>query len=159
MLTRNFAQCLRNNATGQYNELTCANTTAGVVNPGLNYQYNYYTASALGWFLDVGFGSTSPTFNDYKLENSNSMDNAVLTHVNGQVFNTANVDIKAVQSTYKNNTENNVTVTELGIIGKNSNANSKAGCVLIARVVLNDPVTIPPGGICAFQYRIQVPTT
>ena len=101
-----------------------------------------------GFVLFVGTGDTPPTPDDYKLENA--VELGVLTascihYANGRTI---------VSREFFNNTDENVTIKEIGCyIFTNSNPHQPL--VMIARRVLPNPVVIPDGQNYAFTYTID----
>lgn len=100
-----------------------------------------------------GSGATPPTVNDYFLEN-------MITTISGsgtRVFSD-NGDSVTVTYTYSlsNTGSSDVTISELGIQISISNT----GIVLVNRILLDSPVTIPAGGLgqVVFTTRLDYPT-
>ena len=129
--------------------------------------------------LDVGFGDTAESADDYKLENSNMQkvqrSTAPLYHISGKVYNGRNGETQnllpdsddgcmiRVEALYQNESPNtDVVVKEMGLIivpsavdNSGSFASGEASWFLIARKVLASPVTIHPGEIYKFTYKIK----
>ena len=124
-----------------------------------NTTYGYYKSNTNGWYVDVGFGNTAENINDYKLDDDNinfSDNTTVLTHLGGACYANA-PSIRTVISSYRNDTENNITVTEIGMLGKTGGStNYPRRNTLIARKVLATPVVITPGSTVAFTYSIDM---
>jgi hypothetical protein len=120
---------------------------------------SYFTSTMGGWYVDIGFSDTAESFSEYKLVNSNSMDNSsLLTWVSSAVDNSQPY-IKCITSTYINNTGNDVIVKEIGIIVKNTGQASGGALsynYILARKVLDIPVTIHDGESYAFTYSISI---
>lgn len=97
--------------------------------------------------LCVGTGSDAPASSDYTMTN---MD-AGLTVLN-RTREGSNGDyhqnyIGIFNATYRNDTENDVTISEVGIVGTGNDT------ILLAREVI-DPVTIAPGEAYTFAMYI-----
>lgn len=94
----------------------------------------------------LGTGTTPPTIDDYKMESyipegtlSYTSSNITLPLTDGEWTNNGTFSLT---QTVSNNTENPVTVTELGVYNSNSSNNTRA-CILLTRDVIS-PVTIQP---------------
>lgn len=152
MLTENF----RLSCNSQY----CTGfdgTSSGAFSITANYgTAGWYGTTSYGWYCDVGFDDTAETSNDYKLGDSNAFETTKLTYMTGSVLINAPA-IRTVITVYKNETENDVIVKELGLIGKARNySTSPAINVLVARKVLDIPITVPAGATMAFTYEIDI---
>ena len=124
-----------------------------VSNPSLA---GYYSASGYGWYVNVGFGNTPVDKSDYKLADDNIMDTQLLTYVTGAV-SLASPTIRTVITTYRNDSGSAVVVKELGLVGKSYNTASQTNRnVMIARKVLDNPITVPNGATMSFTYSIDL---
>lgn len=120
--------------------------------------FSYYKATTgSSWYLDVGFGNTSEAATDYKLADSNLFDNSGLLdfdsgHMVGEL-----PYIKKVVQTMVNNTNDTITVTEVALMVRvgASVANNVLHC-MVARKVLDTPVSIPAGSYATFSYGIKL---
>lgn len=102
--------------------------------------------------LIVGSGTTAATINDYSLESQVSSLTATSSSNSGN--RTPNYDdgyILSCSRTFKNNTANDVTINELGLVTYLQNI----GNFLIAREVLPAPVTIAPNASYTFSIVIS----
>ena len=105
-----------------------------------------------GFTLFLGSGDTPVTPEDYKLENAVILDVTAAScyqEPNGKII---------VSRTFKNNTEEAVTIKEAGcyLFAQIPNAQYYAPVVMIARKVLKTPVIIPVGEIYTFNYSIDM---
>lgn len=125
-----------------------------------NYSHNpstYYTNTNSGVYVDIGFGDTPPTSNDYKLEDSNACDTPTLTFIsNGYPSNYTYPYIRNVTTTYVNNSGSDVTVKEIGLVQKGSTANNNEQNVLITRNVLDTPIVVPNGSQVSFTVSLEI---
>lgn len=155
MLLDNFQRACQNTAGMNFNGALLNNINI-VGNPT---NAAYYSVSSYGWYCDVGFGDTAVAHDDYKLADSNAIGESAgaLTYVTGQTLITY-PSIRMCITTYKNNGSSDVVVKELGLVGKTSNsaANDKSRNHLIARKVLDTPITVPAGATMAFTYSIDM---
>ena len=120
---------------------------------------NYFSSS--GWLnhycMVVGSGTTFPTVNDYQLDNEiTSLTKLGETKSQGGYYGSN--FILTFQATYKNNTDSNITINEVGVCingnetGGTSDAN--ADNALILREVLNTPVIIQPQKTYTFSITV-----
>ena len=125
-------------------------------NPGLA---GYYSTAGYGWYVNVGFGDTAVDKDDYKLADDNIVDSQLLTYISGAV-SLSSPSIRTVVTTYRNDSGSSVTVKELGLVGKSYNTASAANRnVMIARKVLDTPITVPNGVTMSFTYSIDLSFT
>lgn len=105
-----------------------------------------------GISIIVGSGNEEPTVKDIRLSN---MINT-LSYVTASTIQGTSDYNKLVSVTYKNNTENKVTVKEVGLMIQETEGTSvmyrKA---LLGRVVLDTPVVMSPGDTYTFTYCIE----
>lgn len=117
---------------------------------------SWYEAASYGRYVDVGFGETAVTKDDYKLDDSNVIDNRYLTWLSTVTTN-ASPAISSVVTVYRNDGNSDIQVRELGLIMKNMNAASRpANNILLARKVLDTPITVHVGETMAFTYSIEL---
>ena len=120
---------------------------------------SYYSQAGYGWYVNVGYGDTAVDKDDYKLDDDNIIDTNSLTFVTNAVNNTTPA-IRCAITTYRNNTNADVVVKEVGLVGKCYNtANELRRNVLIARKVLATPITVPANGVMSFTYSIDMDYT
>ena len=124
---------------------------AGVVasqsgNSGAQY---YHT----GLILFIGTGTTTPTEDDYKLESA-----VALASPFGSCTHTDNTT--SVVRAFTNDTEEDVTITEIGLYAFMSSQSSSSYSgywrypVLVGRKILDAPVTIEPNETYTFTYNV-----
>lgn len=113
--------------------------------------YAPYTPSVHSLSLIVGDGSTPPTDKDFQLENE----------IQGLTCTTASASgggntltVKTVSLTFKNNTTDTKTITEVGLIIQ-TNGSDKYCAALLGRVVLDVAVVMKPGDTYTFTYCIE----
>lgn len=107
--------------------------------------------------MDVGFGDTPESENDYKLENGNTESNLLQVVSYGR-NSTALGDLLNLYANFRNNGASNVVVKEIGIYGNPTNAGASSGgirTVLLYRKVLETPVIIAPGETYSFIYNVR----
>lgn len=127
-----------------------------------DYFYNltnnaYYTNNTKGMYIDVGFGNTPETSNDYRLADSNAIgDNAGKLTWISSVQSAVYPSLRTVISSYRNNTNEDVTIREIGIVQKNSSSNYMAKNSLMTRKVLESPVVVHPGETVTFTEAIEL---
>lgn len=132
-----------------YNYTTSSNNYTD--EQGVSDFYNWIVASSnagdCGFVLFVGSGLTSPTIDDYKLENPLNLEvlSASCTH---------NGSTTIVTRTFKNNTEEEVTINELGLYVFATNR--KSPFVLLARKVLSEPIILNPNETYTFTYNFTI---
>lgn len=118
----------------------------------------YSNSNSYGVFLTnlklyVGSGTTAETIDDYCLESQiNTLDMISSTGTNSN--NPSYIDgyINTFTSTFKNSTNDDIIVNEIGIIGKEITYGVEA---LIYREVLETPITIAPNTTKAFSVTIS----
>lgn len=101
-----------------------------------------------------GTGDTPPTLNDYKLAGDivtglSWSANKAAEQVEGGAGIT-------VTFTVTNNNDSEVTIREVGYVGRHNNAVTTAYAVLLDRTVLEAPVTIPAGGVGLITYTVKL---
>lgn len=101
--------------------------------------------------LFIGNGTTSPSAQDYKLENPINIPS---TYAECSI----NADGKMiVERSFYNNTEEEITVNEVGLyILRIYNNTSEYNHFMIGRKVLKTPITIPVGETRIFSYVIDM---
>ena len=104
------------------------------------------TSDVVAPFIGVGSGDAVESANDYKLDNYIN----TLSYVSGVAGN--NGDLTTKTTTFKNNTSSTIVVKELGLYYGWSNMTP----VLIARKVLDTPVSIEPGETKTFSVHIYI---
>lgn len=151
MLTKNGMAIMR--LVADYGRKhTTVKSTSGVDNILYNNS-NSYGTFLTNLKLYVGSGSTAETIDDYCLESQiNTLDMISSTGTNNNNPSYTDGYINTFTSTFKNNTNADITVNEIGIIGKENTYNVEA---LIYREVLDTPVVIEPNHTKAFSVTIS----
>jgi hypothetical protein len=133
------------------------NNGGGTVVANTNNAAAFFSNSLAGSYIDVGFGNTPEDKDDYILAESNAVDSPVLTFVsNGFVASATYPYIRNLTTTYANNSESDVTITEVGYAQKSGTANSKAHNVLLTRTVLGKPIVVPKGKQVAITISLSL---
>lgn len=165
MLLENFRRACYGGGNGQTATPYCTDIAGNATNYStLNITSNpgvagYYSTTGYGWYVNVGYGDTAVDKDDYKLADDNIIDTQALTYVGGAVSLTS-PSIRTVVTTYRNDSGSPVVVKELGLIGKSYNSASATNRnVMIARKVLDTPVTVPNGVAMSFTYSIDLSFT
>lgn len=139
-LTANVMSNRQYNSNSGNNQLT--------MNGGLTYNETAKTGSYVfsSWGIVLGTGTTPPTIDDYKMESyipegtlSYTGSSFTLPLENGEWANNGTFSLT---QTVANNTENPVTVTELGVYNSGLTGTSTR-CILLTHDVIS-PVTIQP---------------
>lgn len=163
MFTKNFLYWTSTNTLSTSIFKTFANTSQNAGNVGgllTNYNHNtssYYANATAGSYVDVGFGNTPPTSDDYKLEDSNACDTPTLTFIsNGYPSINTYPYVRNVTTTYANNSGSDVTIKEIGLVSKSGTANSKQNNMLITRTVLDTPIVVPNGSQIAVTVSLEI---
>lgn len=103
--------------------------------------YTYFT-------INVGTGTTAPTYDDYILENpitSTSSLEVVSTTLSDLGFDsTTKTWGKRISRCFRNLTSSTMTISEVGIYGSCNTNGSAAMWVLLYREVLAEPITVEP---------------
>ena len=127
----------------------------GAIRVGDPCSARYWTgngySNGIHWAIFVGKGDTEPTFTDYALVSKATE----LTWLSGGMTVDSNNTLWSLTSTFKNNTESPVVIKEVAM-GWYHNSTSDGYGILIARSLLETPVTIAPGETYAFTYNIEV---
>lgn len=125
-----------------------------------DYNFDLITDTTHGG-VAFGTGTTPPTENDYNLE-------SMLTNISATKSNPA-YRIDPITDNYcmyidyviSNNTENDITITELGRFGlfravdtKGSGVTGTKSQALLDRIVLSTPVVIPSGDAGTVRYEL-----
>ena len=121
--------------------------------------------SYLGLCMVVGSGDTPPTKDDYKLESWIPTTDLSIQSYSGVGPNNQEIPtfMNSITSVYKNNTNENITVKEVGLIttiGKTTEGYPTLDQIiphpiLLVRDVLESPVVIKPDEITTFTILIK----
>ena len=93
----------------------------------------------------VGSGTTTPTEDDIKLENQINLTVSVNIQSNGNKNY-----LKTITTTYLNETDSDVVISEIGLVIYYS-----GNYFLLGRIVLDESVTIAVGDTYSFTYTIK----
>ena len=157
MLTRNGKTLFTQSASvsnAYENERLFLNTSASSVSTG---SFGWGTGKNIsrlmtGMTLVVGSGTTEPTVNDFRLESPVSSLSVVTSSNSGnRAISYDDNFIYTLSKTFRNNTENPITITELGAYSQE--LPNSGGVIMYAREVIS-PVTIQPGATYSFSITI-----
>ena len=145
MLTNNFYTTVKDEMSRTNSTLinTLGNTITNVVT-SYWYTTNNFNTGNYCWQIQLGNGLTPASINDYAIE-SPITDLTLLA--GAATSSDSNKILKAINATYQNNTNENITVTEVCLVGY---FNSDIGSFLFNREVLKEPVIIAPGKVHSF---------
>ena len=151
---------------GNHNFKTLDNTSASPASANLSsvlYGTDYEYKSTTKKWIDVGFGDTAESADDYKLDVPNVTAQLVplassLTCVSQSSETKNSEDIFACSAVFKNETEEDLVVKEIGLCSGNmqSSLSSFSDCVLLFRTVLSAPVTIAAGESYTFTLHVKL---
>ena len=134
---------------GKYNALTASFSLIQPVS-GSYYDHSGSNGFDFGYCKGIilGTGTTPPTYSDYRMENYNTG----LTYSNSTAsWSAPNV---IITESATNNTDADITVSEIGMFGMDSGSNEYYNKVLYTRNVI-EPVTIKPGETKTFTVKIN----
>ena len=158
MLLRNFQDGL--GSTNDNMAKNMAGTNAGTIYLG-NLAYSqanihYGGTYSGGPHVVIGAGDIAPTKEDYDLADSSIMASDKMKSLT-QTATWSRVDGTIVTVQWMNNSSSAITIKEMGLALKTSNsAYTKSANVLLARKVLDTPITVQPNEVYAFTYGIKV---
>lgn len=122
--------------------------------------------SKRGWRSEIaiGSGTTSAALSDYNLEDSKTDETLMkcenLSSVNGIVDGKFR---KTYVATFRNYSSADIVISEIGLIRKMpvysyqyGSRDSVNGRVLLAREVLDTPITVEPNGTCTVTMTVEV---
>jgi hypothetical protein len=151
MLLANGKACRRITNNGGINSVTMKDMD------GVDVTYNpaYFSTFCSSLQLYVGTGKDEPTVNDYSITD---IDAGLTTVIYTGTNNTANASytenyIGVFTKTYRNDTDEDVTVSEVAIMGYGEYPGNIRRKAIIARDVIS-PVTIKPGEAYTFTMYI-----
>ena len=122
------------------------------LNANVHYGGNY----SGGPHVVIGAGDTPPTKDDYDLADASIMASNKMKSLT-QTATWTKEDGTVVTVQWQNNSDSAITVKEIGFAMKATNtAYSKAANYIIARKVLDTPITIQPNEVYAFTYGIKI---
>ena len=154
---------LLNNKTFLYNGRTNISKNMLSINDHINQAT--ISGSYIGLCMVVGSGDTPPTKDDYKLDSWIPTTNLSVESYSGVGPNNQEIPtfMNSITSVYKNYTNENITVKEIGLItsiGKSDIpvpqlSNITSHPILLVREVLENPVIIKPDEITSFTIMIK----
>lgn len=100
-------------------------------------------------FIGLGNGDTLESVNDYKLDSYIN----TLSYVTGSA--SQNGDLCTKTATFKNNTSSTIIVKEVGLYFGSGNSSTYPP-LLLARKVLDTPISIEPGETKTFSVHIYI---
>ncbi len=162
--TRNFVKAIKVLLNDQA-ELVASDGSRGVLSKSLLEYFTVGSSAGEMYGIVVGRGTTSPTPDDTWLENPvehGDQANQLFywdTMVGNVELGTNRVRF-LVTRIVENKTGSDQQITELGLAAKcklNVQGSIEDKIVLLARDVLQNPVTIPAGGALRIDYVIYVP--
>ena len=128
---------------------------------GDNYTNN---SPPVGLYMILGSGDTPPTKEDYKLDSFiSTTDLSVQNYYGtGPILESPPSYMLSITTSYKNNTNENITVKEIGIarsfllpIETEGTTTNEIRHILLVRDVLQNPVIIKPDEITSFTVVIK----
>lgn len=108
--------------------------------------------------IDIGNDDTTVTAADYKLGNS-VLDQFTVNSVQHHVLETNGRIAIAYAATYTNTSDASITIREIGLlrgIGYYRYSDRFYGESLLAREVLDTPITVEPNGVCTVTMTVEV---
>lgn len=156
-ITPGDAQNVQKSFTGNPPSSFSSQTAVTVNNSGFPYIGKVCTASTPGYSntgVVIGSGTTPPSIEDYKLENRIITPTASSGTVTS-TFDDSGVVHTSILTITNNHTEA-ITIAEIGLYAVGSNKNGESYSVLYDRTLLENPITIEPGGVGQITYTIRM---
>lgn len=154
MILKNFQAGFNYNG---YSAKTMSGTDSytNLQNIGSLNQAAHYGGGGSGYGVVIGAGDTPPTLDDYDLADSSIMANDKMKSlIASQSWSRDNGAVVTVQ--WLNNSNEAITVKEVGLSQKTASSSyAKNVNTIVARKVLDTPITIQPGETYAFTYSIR----
>lgn len=105
--------------------------------------------------MEVGTGNTPPALGDYNLtENKTGAGNMVCKSVTSALFRQNGINRINYTAIFSNASNANITICEVGLF-KTVNTSPDVQ-VLLAREVLDTPITVAPNGVCTVTMTVEV---
>ena len=165
MLLYNFNSGFCSNQYPYYNysnlkDMSGTNRTNGTISlsymSGINSGSHYSGSSSGAFYVMIGAGDTAPTRDDFDMADTSIVASDKMVSLVQTATYTKAGGITATTQ-WKNNSSSPITIKELALTFKfNSAAYQKSANVIVARQVLDTPVTVQPGETYAFSYNIKV---
>lgn len=153
-----YYKSLKDAITGEYPtfgslQLNNAFNPFNVYPPYINHSY---AANLEGVCIYTGSGTTEPTADDYNLE-SPYTDVQMTTCTGSSVESSTNTvsRMKTYTATLENKAEENRTISEVGLMVGFPSSSSDKVKLLMAREVLENPITLEPNDTVTFTFRID----
>lgn len=119
------------------------------------YNSSYHSYNQPNAFVEVGYGDTPVTAEDYNLADSNA-SNSLLTCVSSGKNTAQTNEIMSIYANFRNNGASNVTVREIGVVlAANYDYNNVDYALMAYRKVLDTPIIIAPGETYNFSYVVR----
>lgn len=156
MLTKNF--CYMSSGQSAYG---LTNTAQGAqyapsISANVATANAYITNTTAGYYVDVGFDDTEPDVSDYKLGDSNAVDTQKLTFVSSTSTGGVLPYIRYVTTVYRNDTADDVTVKEVGLVSKSTLANRADRNYLLTHEILETPIVVHAGETYSFIVNLEI---
>lgn len=118
---------------------------------------NNWTYSSSGLFMVLGSGDTPPTKDDYKLDSWIPTTDLSVESYSGVGPHNEWPPLKmcSLTTVFRNNTEENITVKEVGVCFAIGKQGSVQKYILLVRDVLENPVIIKPDEITSFTVVMK----
>lgn len=114
---------------------------------------SYDDRSNNGWYLRIGSSNAESSYESGSLVSPIT----TLTEVSRSIVSNSGDIMKSITTVFQNNTNESVTVKEVGIgINLALSAGVHAMTSILARRVLTTPITINPGEVYSFMYQISL---
>lgn len=179
MVLGNYMRMFNGVSQKQWIVTICGNTIDSTV-PYSNTSNSYRTLQTLSGgvsntygsggagrvFVDVGFDDTPVTVGDTKLGDGNCKGNTStptaaytigpLTPLGSSRNSNTNREFLNVNQAFRNDTANDITVKEVGVIGSLLNSGDNGTMCLLCRKVLSTPIVIHPSESYNFNYRLRI---
>lgn len=130
-----------------------APTVNNIYCPSMYFMRTTVSNSSAGGVI-IGDGDTAPTMNDYKLSG-----NLISTFAYSAAVTTESADDGVIFTglyTITNSGTEPITVKEIGLVATPTNNSGLQYRLLIDRTVLDEPVTIPAGGVGQVTYKLKL---
>lgn len=128
------------------------------------YNYSYYSYPYLGRVekstssysgVIFGTGSTAPTVDDYKLSGSIVTGFSYSATKTSVTYSDTGMTVSWTYS-ITSTASSDITIREVGLIASTSGSSGAANMCLLDRTILDEPVTIPAGGVGQVTYTITM---
>lgn len=101
-------------------------------------------------YLKLGSGAASPSLSDYKLADDKTDDNNMVCKSAGcSLFRQSGINRMNYTAIFANESSETITVREVGLF-------NMSNPILLAREVLDTPITVEPNGTCTVTMTVEV---